>query len=98
MMTNSTGSKNNGQKSPVKEGLTQSHYKLIKALNTKKGRSKNALFMAEGNKIIFDLLNTNIKIKTIFFQIKILVFFSTFYRNYFFIMMLCFFASLIVGF
>jgi TrmH family RNA methyltransferase len=65
-MTNSTGSKNNGQKSPVKEGISQSHYKLIKALNTKKGRLKNALFMAEGNKIIFELLNKNIKIKTIF--------------------------------
>ena len=66
MMSDSTRANKKQAKRQVKEGLSQSHIKLVQSLNSKKGRSKGASFVVEGHKIINELLNTDIKIKTIF--------------------------------
>lgn len=46
--------------------LSKSHLKLIQNLRSKKQRIKNGLFIAEGEKIIQEVLASNVKVKTIF--------------------------------
>ncbi len=46
--------------------LTNAHLKLIRSLELKKHREKHNLFVIEGEKMISDILKTNIKIRTIF--------------------------------
>lgn len=46
--------------------LSNSHIKIIQALKTKKQRQKKGLFIAEGEKIISEILASNIKVRTIF--------------------------------
>ncbi len=49
--------------------LSQTHLKLIRSLELKKQRQKHGLFVIEGEKLIYDILKTNIKIRT-FFALK----------------------------
>ena len=46
--------------------LTKNHIKLINSLQLKKHREEHGLFVAEGVKIVNELLNSNIRVKTIF--------------------------------
>ncbi len=46
--------------------LSKSQQKLINSLKQKKYRTKHSLFIAEGKKTVSDLLNSSLKIKTIF--------------------------------
>jgi TrmH family RNA methyltransferase len=46
--------------------LSQTHFKLIRSLELKKQRQKRGLFVIEGEKLISDILKTNIKIRTFF--------------------------------
>lgn len=46
--------------------LSKGHLKLIQNLKSKKQRAKHGLFIAEGDKIIHEILKANLKVKTIF--------------------------------
>ena len=52
--------------------LSKSQIKLINSLKQKKYRTKNSLFVAEGEKTVFDLLNSSLNVKTIFCTKKLL--------------------------
>ena len=46
--------------------VSRNEIKLIKSLNSKKNRLKELLFIAEGEKMIYELLSSNYKIKKIY--------------------------------
>ncbi len=48
--------------------ISQNKIKLINSLNKKKFRDQNRLFIAEGEKLVFDLLHSKIKINEIFMR------------------------------
>jgi len=47
--------------------ITKQNIELVRSLAQKKGRDETGLFVAEGGKIIFDLLKTRLKLSTLYF-------------------------------
>ena len=47
--------------------ITKQNIELVRSLAQKKGRDETGLFVAEGGKIIFDLLKTSLKLSTLYF-------------------------------
>ena len=47
--------------------ISKQNIELVRSLAQKKGRDETGLFVAEGGKIIFDLLKTRLKLSTLYF-------------------------------
>ena len=66
--------------------ITKNQIKLIRSLSQKKNRKKHKLFVAEGSKVVDELLVSNLEL-TVFIQLKInmknmIVFLRLVMKNY----------------